>query len=60
MLTCGSMRLTESRAGTRTSILTEEQAIEVFKQRPAQRCDRAALCSELAQRYRTTSPTYLF
>jgi hypothetical protein len=25
--------------------------MEVFKQRPAQRCDRAALCSELALRY---------
>ena len=50
-----SIRLTESRSGTRTSILTEEQAIEVFKQRPAQRSDRASLCSELADRYNVTT-----
>jgi hypothetical protein len=39
----------------RTSILTEEQAIEVFKQRPAQRTERAALCSVLADRYCVTT-----
>jgi hypothetical protein len=50
-----SIRLTESRSGTRTSVLTEEQAIEVFKQRPAQRSDRASLCSELADRYNVTT-----
>jgi hypothetical protein len=50
-----SIRLTDSRAGTRTSILTEEQAIQVFKQRPAQRSERASLCSELADRYSVTT-----
>jgi hypothetical protein len=50
-----TIRLADSRSGTRTSILTEEQAIEVFKQRPQQRWDRAALCSELAERYSITT-----
>ena len=50
-----SIRLTDSRAGTRTSILTEQQAIEVFKLRPLQRTERAALCSELAERYSVTT-----
>ena len=50
-----SIRLTDSRVGMRTSILTEEQAIEVFKQRPAQRTERAALCSVLADRYCVTT-----
>jgi len=34
---------------------SELQATEVFQQRPAQRCDRAALCSELADRYSVTT-----
>jgi len=50
-----SIRLTDSRVGMRTSILTEEQAIEVFKQRPAQRTERAGLCSVLADRYSVTT-----
>ena len=50
-----SIRLTDSRVGMRTSVLTEEQAIEVFKQRPAQRTERAALCSVLADRYCVTT-----
>ena len=50
-----AMRLTESRAGTRTSILTEEQAIQVFKQRPMERSARAVLCSQLAEHYGVTT-----
>jgi len=50
-----AIRLTESRAGTRTSILTEEQAIQVFKQRPMQRSARALLCSQLAEHYGVTT-----
>ena len=49
-----SILLTDSRSGTRTSVLTEEQAIEVFKQRPADRSERATVCSELAERYSIT------
>ncbi len=43
------------RVGIRTSILTEEQAIEVFRQRHAQGTERASLCSVLADRYRVTT-----
>ena len=50
-----SIRLTDSRVGMRTSVLTEEQAIEVFKQRPALRTERAARCSVLADRYSVTT-----
>ena len=50
-----NIRLTESRAGTRTSVLTELEAIEVFKQRPARRSERASLCTELAQQYLVTT-----
>lgn len=50
-------RLTDSRVGMRVSILTEGQAIEVFQQRPAQGTERAALCSELADRYCVTTTT---
>ena len=50
-----NIRLTESRAGTRTSVLTELEAIEVFKQRPAKRSERASLCTELAQQYLVTT-----
>lgn len=39
----------------RTSILTEEQATEVFLQRHVQGTERAALCSVLADRYRVTT-----
>jgi len=53
--TVGAIRLSDSRAGMRTSVLTVEQAIEVFNFRPAQRCDRASLCSDLAQRYGVTT-----
>ena len=49
------IRLTESRAGTRTSILTEDQAIQVFKQRPMERSGRALLCSQLAEHYGVTT-----
>ena len=45
------------RAGARTSILTEDQAVEVFLLRPAQRTDRAWLCAQLAERYHVTSTT---
>lgn len=48
-------RTDTGRAGARTSVLTEAQAVEVFKLRPAIRSDRASLCSELAQRYRITT-----
>jgi hypothetical protein len=51
----GAIRLTESRSGTRTSVLTEDQAIEVFVQRPKQRSDRAGLCSDLADKYTVTA-----
>ena len=51
----GAIRLTESRSGTRTSVLTEDQAIEVFVQRPKQRSDRAGLCSDLADKYAVTT-----
>lgn len=49
------LRRDTGRAGARTSILTEAQATEVFKLRPAIRTDRAALCAELAERYRITT-----
>ena len=51
----GAILLTESRSGTRTSVLTEDQAIEVFVQRPKQRSDRAGLCSDLADKYAVTT-----
>jgi len=50
-----NIRLTDSRSGKRTSILTEEQAIQVFKLRPQHRTERAALCLELAERYSVTT-----
>jgi len=53
--TVSAIQLSDSRVGMRTSVLTVEQAIEVFNFRPAQRCDRASLCSDLAQRYGVTT-----
>jgi hypothetical protein len=50
-----SVLLTDSRAGTRTSILTEEQAIEIFKEGPSQRSERASKCSKLAHHYNITT-----
>jgi len=55
-----TMHPTDGRAGARLSILTEEQAIQVFKQRIGQavpgRCsDRTSLCSDLAIRYGVSS-----
>jgi len=55
-----TMHPTDGRAGARMSILTEEQAIQVFKQRIGQavpgRCsDRTSLCSDLAIRYGVSS-----
>jgi len=50
-----SILLTDGRVGMPTSILTVEQAIEVFVQRPVQRTERAALCSVLADRYHVTT-----
>ena len=49
------LRTDTGRAGARTSILTEAQAVEVFKLRPAIRSERASLCAELADRYRVTT-----
>ena len=51
------IRSDTGRAGARTSILTEDQAVEVFLLRPAQRTDRAWLCAQLAERYHVTSTT---
>lgn len=48
-------RTDTGRAGARTSVLTEDQAVEVFKLRPAQRSERASLCAELAERYGVTT-----
>jgi hypothetical protein len=50
-----AVRKTDCRVGKRTSILTEDQAIEIFKMRPAQVSDRTALCLELADRYQVTT-----
>jgi hypothetical protein len=50
-----SILLTDGRVGMPTSILTVEQAIEVFAQRRVQGTERAALCSVLADRYRVTT-----
>ena len=49
------LRTDTGRAGARTSILTEAQAVEVFKLRPAVRSERASLCAKLADRYRVTT-----
>ena len=48
-------RTDTGRAGARTSILTEDQAVEVFKMRPAVRSERASLCAELAEKYGVTT-----
>jgi hypothetical protein len=51
-----TIRTDTGRAGARTSVLTEAQAIEVFKLRPAARSDGASILSaELAERYSVTS-----
>ena len=49
-----SMLFTDSRAGTRTSVLTEHQSIEIFKLRPTERSARASMCSSLAGCYNVT------
>ena len=51
----GSFRRSITKSGMRTSVLTEEQAIDIFKRCPALRSKRAALCAELAQLYGVTS-----
>jgi len=48
-------RTDTGRAGARTSILTEAQAVEVFKLRPAVRSERASLCAELAEKFGITT-----
>lgn len=50
----GNFRRSITKAGMRTSVLTEEQAIEVFKKRPL-RLRRAVLSSELAELYGVTT-----